>query len=496
MNDHEKSHPPVVPAKHRNKAAGAVADGVEGRGGTKGNLAGQNTHRTQSRASVTSALGRVREAARRDRTMKFTSLLHHVTVERLRSAYGELNRGAAVGIDGMTWTEYGRRLDQNLIELHDRVHRGAYRPQAGRRVFIAKADGTRRPLAIVSMEDKIVQRAVNEVLNAIYEEDFYGFCHGFRPRRGTHDALDALSVALQRKRVNWVLDADIQSFFDTMGHEWLRKFLEHRIGDQRVIRLILKWLKAGVMEDGEWTASEEGSPQGGTISPLLANVYLFYAFDQWAHRWRKKVATGDVVIVRYADDFVVGFERREEAEKFQAALSERLGKFGLKLHPKKTRILEFGRYAAERREKRGERKPETFTFLGLTHICATDRKGRFAVKRVTSQKRMTRKLHELREELIRRRHDPIPEQGKWLRSVIRGFDAYHGVPGNIDALSAFRKGIFRLWRQALSRRSQNGTVSVERMARVSTRWFPAAKVVHPWPEQRFDAKTQGRNRMR
>lgn len=496
MNEHQKSHTPVVPAKHRNKAAEAGADGVEGRGVTKRNPEGQNTHRTQSRASVTSALDRVREAARRDRTMQFTSLLHHVTVERLRSAYGELNRGAAAGIDGMNWTEYGRRLDQNLIELHDRLHRGAYRPKAGRRVFIEKADGTRRPLAIVSIEDKIVQRAVNEVLNAIYEEDFFGFCHGFRPRRGTHDALDALTVALKRKRVNWVLDADIQSFFDTMGHEWLRKFLEHRIGDQRVIRLILKWLKAGVMEDGEWTASEEGSPQGGTISPLLANIYLFYAFDQWAHRWRKKVATGDVVIVRYADDFVMGFERREEAEKFQAALSERLGKFGLKLHPKKTRILEFGRYAAERRDKRGERKPETFTFLGLTHICATDRQGRFAVKRVTSQERMTRKLHELREELARRRHDPIPEQGKWLRSVIRGFDAYHGVPGNIDALSAFRKGIFRLWRQALSRRGQNGSVSVARMARLSARWFPLVKVVHPWPEERFDAKTLGRNRMR
>lgn len=496
MNDHEKSHAPVVPAKLRNKAGRAVADGVEGRGATKGNLIGQNARRTQSRESAPNALDRVREAAKRDRKMKFTGLLHHITEERLTNVYRKLRKRAAAGVDGVVWKGYGEGLEEKIRELHGRIHRGAYRPKPTRRTYIRKADGSQRPLGIATIEDKIVQGAMAEVLNAIYEEDFYGFCYGFRAGRSQHDALDALSVALKRKRVNWVLDADIRSFFDSVGHEWIRKFLEHRIGDQRVVRLILKWLTAGVMDEGEWKATESGSPQGATISPLLANMYLFYAFDQWAHHWRNKEASGDMVIVRYADDFIVGFEHRRDAERFRVELGERLGKFELKLHPDKTRLIEFGRYAAERRAKRGEATPESFTFLGFTHICARNRAGRFDVHRVTQQKRMSRKLHDLREELKKRRHDPVPEQGRWLQSVIRGFNQYHGVPGNIDALDAFRKGMFRLWWQSLQRRSQNARITIARMARLSERWFPHAKIVHPWPEQRFDANTQGRNRMR
>jgi group II intron reverse transcriptase/maturase len=428
--------------------------------------------------------------------MRFTALLHHVTTERLTKAYGELRKQAAPGIDGVTWGEYGQKLEENIQELHGRIHRGGYRPQPSRRVFIKKADGSPRALGIAAVEDKIVQRAVKEVLAAIYEEDFLGFCYGFRAGMSQHDALDALSTALYRKRVSWVLDADIQGFFDSVGHEWMQKFLEHRIGDPRVVRLILKWLKAGVMENGEWSESESGTPQGATISPLMANIYLYYAFDTWAHHWRQTKARGNVVIVRYADDFILGFEHQADAERFQKELIERLRKFGLELHPDKTRLIEFGRYAAERRARRGQGKPETFRFLGFVHICAQDRKGWYQVRRKTDPKRMRRKLQEIGKELKRRRHDPVPEQGKWLRSVIRGFDQYHGIPGNIYALDAFRHGVFWLWRNALRRRSQKHRLTIERMVRLSQRWFPHASIVHPWPKQRFDARTQGKNRMR
>jgi RNA-directed DNA polymerase len=499
MNDHEKSDAVVVPTKPGNKGAEAgaeaTADLVEGRTVTKRNPTEGNTCRTRSRESVPNALDRVRQAAKQHRTMKFTALLHHVTVERLTQAYAKTRKQAKPGVDGVTWDEYGEGLEEKIRELHGRIHRGAYRPEPTRRTYITKADGGRRPLGVATIEDKIVQRAVGEVLNAIYEEDFLGFCYGFRKGRRQHDALDALSTALDRKRVNWVLDVDIQSFFDTVGHEWMQTFLEHRIGDKRVVRLILKWLTAGVMENGEWTESESGTPQGATISPLLANIYLHYAFDQWAHRWRR-TARGQVVIVRYADDFVVGFEHLADAEEFREALGTRLQKFGLVVHPEKTRLIEFGRYAVERRKRRGEGKPETFGFLGFVHICATDRKGRYAVRRISDPKRIRRKLHQLSEELKRRRHDPTPVQGTWLRSVIRGFDQYHGVPNNIDALEGFRHAVLRLWRMALRRRSQTSHITTERMARLSDRWFPAASIVHPWPQQRFDAKTRGRSRMR
>jgi len=492
MNDREKSHGLVVPAKLRNKAAKAAADGVEGRSPTEENPNGQNADRTQGRATGQNALDRVRQAARRDKRMKFTALLHHLTKERLEGAYRRLKRDAAPGVDGVSWGEYGEGLNEKLEDLLDRIHRGAYRAKPSRRTYIPKGDGGQRPLGITTIEDKIVQSAMAEVLNAIYEEDFFGFCYGFRVRKSQHHALDALAVAIMRKKVNWVLDADIRGFFDSISHEWMRKFIEHRIGDERVVRLIQKWLSAGVMEQGEWSRSESGTPQGAAISPLLANVYLYHVLDKWVHAWRRREARGEVIIVRYADDFVMGFEHREDAERFTAELGERLRKFDLELNAEKTRLIEFGRYAASRREG----KPETFTFLGFTHICGTTRKGHFALRRRTDPRRMRRKLHEVADELKRRRHEPVPEQGRWLQSVIRGYYAYHAVPNNIDALEAFGKSVLRLWQQSLRRRSQNDRTTQERMQRLRARWFPVPRIEHPWPDERFDVRIQGRNRMR
>ncbi len=496
MNGHEKSHERIVPTKPGNKTASADADSVEGRRSTAENPRQRNANRTQSRGNANSELERVREAARRDKTARCTSLLHHVTPERLTEAYRGLKRNAAPGVDGATWKDYGEQLTSNIADLHGRIHRGAYRAKPGRRSYIEKADGSERALAIGSIEDKIVQSAMSEVLNAIYEEDFLGFCYGFRKRKSQHDALDALATALLRKKVSWVLDADIRGFFDSIDHEWMRRFVEHRIGDQRVIRLIQKWLKAGVMEEGKWIEPESGTPQGGTISPLLANIYLFYAFDQWAHHWRKRRARGEVVIVRYADDFVVGFEHRDDAEQFYVELGERLRKFALELHSEKTRIIEFGRYAQERRARRGQGKPETFTFLGFTHLCTKNRKGRFSLGRVTSRKRMSRKLREVGVELKRRRHQLIPEQGRWLQSVVRGHDNYYAVPGNMKALEAFRRGITWLWYTALRRRSQRTRLTTRRMQRLRMKWLPAPTIIHPYPDQRFDVRIGGRNRMR
>jgi len=391
------------------------------------------------------------------------------------------------------WAAYGEGLREKLEDLLGRIHRGAYRARPSRRTYIPKADGGQRPLGMATIEDKIVQGAVAEVLSAIYEEDFLGFCYGFRVKRSQHDALDALAVAIMRKKVNWVLDADIRGFFDSISHEWMRRFIEHRIGDERVVRLIQKWLTAGVMEQGEWSKTESGTPQGAAISPLLANVYLYHVLDQWAHAWRKREARGEVIIVRYADDFVMGFEHREDAERLRAELGERLRKFDLELNAEKTRLIEFGRYAASRKR---EGKPKTFTFLGFTHICGTTRGGRFALHRRTDRKRMRRKLQTIRTDLRKRRHEPVPEQGRWLQSVIRGYFAYHAIPNNIDALEAFRKGVLRLWWQSLRRRSQKDRTSWARMQRLHERWFPAPRITHPWPEPRFDVRIRGKNRMR
>jgi RNA-directed DNA polymerase len=482
-----QSDGPVVPAIPPNKAAAAEVG--EERGPAKGNTASKTHPGPSAGTGASSALERVREAARRDRKMRFTALLHHVTLWRLRDAYWAISPKAAPGVDGVTWQAYGQDLEANLQDLYRRVQDGRYRAKPSRRAYIPKADGRLRPLGIASLEDKLVQRAVVEVLNAVYEVDFRGFSYGFRPGRGPHHALDALTVGITRKKVNWVLDADIREFFTSLDHGWLRTFLEHRIADERVLRLVGKWLAAGVIEDGAWAECDEGAPQGASVSPLLANVYLHYVFDLWADHWRRQRARGDVIIVRFADDFIVGFEYEEDAQRFLADLRERFAGFGLQLHPDKTRLIEFGRYADRRRVARGLGKPETFAFLGFTHICARSRSGRFWVRRITIAKRMRAKLSEVGDLVKRRRHLPIPVLGRWLASVVQGHLAYYSVPGNTDAVVAFRKQVTRHWYRALRRRSQRTRVTWVRMNQIAPRWIPNVRVVHPFPEQRFAART-------
>jgi group II intron reverse transcriptase/maturase len=496
MHERGKSDSPVLPAKPSNNAAQAAAEAVEGRGLAEGNAASETRPGHRAGVSASSELDRVRRVAQQDKEARFTALLHHVDVDRLRRAYWALRPQAAPGVDGVTWTDYGRDLEANLQDLHGRVHRGSYRPRPSRRVYIPKTDGRLRPLGIAALEDKILQRAVVEVLGAIYETDFLGLSYGFRPGRSQHDALDALAVGIKRRKVNWVLDADLRDFFATLDQDWLERFLEHRIADRRVLRLIRKWLKAGVIEDGIWSQTVEGTPQGASVSPLLANVYLHYVFDLWADRWRGRRARGDVIIVRFADDYIVGFEYHQDAQRFLTDLRGRFAKFELELHAEKTRLIEFGRYAAERRKARGLGKPETFDFLGFTHICARQRNGRYTVKRVTVSKRMRAKLGQVKDELARRRHQPIPEQGQWLASVVRGHCAYYAAPGNSRAVKAFRTQATRHWRAELRRRSQRHRLDWERMNRIATRWLPPAYITHPYPEKRFDARTQGRSPVR
>jgi RNA-directed DNA polymerase len=412
MDEHGKSDKPILPEKTTNKAGKSAAEWTEGRGLAKENLRQQNAFRTQRRGDVHSALERVREAARKNKGTRFTALFHYVCdVDMLEYAYFRLKKEAAPGVDGETWRHYAEDLEQNLQDLSHRLQRGAYRAKPVRRTYIPKSDGRQRPLGVTALEDKIVQRAAVEVWNAIYEVDFVDFSYGFRPGRSQHKALDQLYVGIHGKKVNWVLDLDIRSFFDTLSQNWLVKFVEHRIGDRRVVRLIQKWLRAGVLEEGKLTVREEGTPQGGSASPLLANVYLHHVFDLWTEAWRRKIAHGDILVVRFADDIVVGFQEKAEAERFWNERKERMKKFELELHPEKTRLLEFGRYAAERRQKRSEGKPETFNFLGFTHICGKTRKGSFAVIRQTIRKRMQAKLTAINTELRRRMHTPLKEQG-------------------------------------------------------------------------------------
>ncbi|HKW91280.1 MAG TPA: group II intron reverse transcriptase/maturase [Methylomirabilota bacterium] len=494
MNDDGKSYSPVVPAKLSNKAG--AAETVEERGLAKGNTDSEPRSGHRASPRVSHELDRVRRIAEQDKEVKFTALLHHVTVESLRNAYREIRPKAAPGVDGQTWEAYGQNLEENLRRLHGRLHSGAYRAKPTRRVYIPKADGRQRPLGIASLEDKIAQRGVVEVLSQIYETDFLGFSYGFRPERGPHDALDALTTGLKRRKVNWVLDADLADFFTRLDHSWLRRFLEHRIADKRVLRLIQKWLKAGVIENGNWAACDEGTPQGATISPLLANVYLHYVLDLWVKQWRRRHASGEMIFVRFADDYIAGFEHRQDAERFQADLRERLARFSLELKAEKTRLVQFGRYAAQQRAARGLGRPETFDFLGFTHICAKTRGGVFQVKRITISKRMRTKLREVKEELKRRKHLPIPEQGRWLGSVVRGHLAYYAAPGNIDAVLAFRTQATRHWFKALRRRSQRTQLTWERMGHLANRWMPPARIHHPFPEARFDVRTRGRNPVR
>src|SRR6266481_3612030 len=481
MHGREKSDPAIVAVKPTNKAVPTAAEPVEPRAGAKGNARQQSTHRTQGRERVAQALERVRQAARQRKKERFTALLHHISIDCLRMAFFALKRDAASGVDGLTWPTYEADLDRNLTDLHERVHRGAYRALPSRRRYIPKADGKQRPLAVAALEDKIVQRATAAVLNAIYEEDFLGFSYGFRPGRGTHDALNALCVAIERKKVNWILDADIRSFFDSVSKDWLVRFVEHRIGDLRIIRLIQKWLKAGVLEDGIVSASDRGTGQGSVISPLLANVYLHYVLDLWAARWRRREANGDMIIVRYADDFIVGFQYERDARSFLDELRARLQEFALSLHAEKTRLIEFGRFAAKDRKARGQGKPETFNFLGFTFICGKTRSGKFLLIRKTRRDRMRAKLRRLKQEMWRRMHHPIPQQGKWLGHVVRGYFNYHAVPMNFRSLAVFRVEVAKRWRRVLSRRSQRGNLNWAQMTKLMNEWLPRPRILHPWP---------------
>jgi RNA-directed DNA polymerase len=485
MNERGKSDPAVVAVKRANKAERSVAEPVEPRAGTKGNANQQHTGRTQSRETVSQVLARIRQTAREKKKERFTALFHHINVELLRDAFFAIRREAAPGVDGVTWQDYAANVEINLQDLHARVQRGAYRALPSRRQYIPKPDGRQRPLAVAALEDKIVQRATATLLNAIYEEDFLGFSYGFRPGRSAHHAMDALVVGIGSRKVNWILDADIRSFFDSISWEWLVRFLEHRIGDQRIIRLIQKWLKAGVLEDGIVTVNEVGTGQGSVISPLLANIYLFYVLDLFAERWRRREAAGDMIIVRYADDFIIGCEHETDARRFLDLLRERMRKFALALHPEKTRLIEFGRHAAASRRQRGLGKPETFNFLGFTFICGTSRRGRFLIKRKTRRDRMRAKLLEIKQELRQRMHQSIREQGQWLKQVVGGYFRYHAVPTNIHALKLFRDEVVDRWKRLLSRRSQKGNRTWTWTAMLADHWLPQPSILHPWPEQRF-----------
>jgi RNA-directed DNA polymerase len=481
-----KSDSAIVAVKPTNKADRSAAEPVEPRAEAKGNASQQSTHRAQSRASVSQALERIRQVAKqKKKEEKFTALLHHVSIDLLEKAFDGLKADAAPGVDGLTWKDYEADLAHNLEGLHARVHRGAYRAVPSRRVYIPKPDGRLRPLAIAALEDKIVQRATVEVLNAIYEEEFLGFSYGFRPGRSTHDALDALVVGISSKKVNWILDADIRSFFDTVDHEWLIRFVEHRIGDPRIVRLIQKWLKVGTLENGVVSASERGTGQGSVISPLLANIYLHYVLDLWAESWRRREATGDMIIVRYADDIVVGFEHEIDARRFLDAMRERFEKFSLSLHPDKTRLIEFGRFAAANRKRNGLGKPETFNFLGFIFISGKSRRGKFLVKRKTRRDRMRMKLQAVKQELRQRMHQPIPVQGKWLGQVVKGYFNFHAVPTNSHALGVFRHRVTMLWRRVLQHRSHKAEMTWERMRKLANDWLPRPRILHPWPSERF-----------
>jgi RNA-directed DNA polymerase len=498
MHVSRESDGPIVPAKRANKAGQpAAAESVEERGSTKRNVFAVGHARDTEPNQRVDRLEGVRQAARKDKKARFTALLHHVTPQLLLASFYELKRTAKPGVDGMTWQQYGESgLEDRISDLHARVHRGTYRAKPSKRAWLPKAEGQWRPLGMSSLEDKVVQHAVKTVLECVYEEDFVGFSYGYRPGRHSHQALDALWVGMTQRKVNWVLDADIRGFFDAISHEWLLKFVEHRIADRRVLRLIRKWLRAGVSEEGTWSKTDQGTPQGAVISPLLANVFLHYVLDLWVLQWRKH-AHGEVIFVRYADDFVMGFQHRSEAERCLQELRGRLQKFGLELHPDKTRLLEFGRFAGENRGQRGQGKPETFDFLGFTHYCGTTRKGAFTIKRQSVATRMQTTLREVREKLRQWLHVPVADVGRWLRSVVQGWFNYHAVPGNSHCLDQFRTQVGRHWHDVLHRRSQRGDAwTWERVSRLLRCWLPKAQILHPYPDQRLRVVTQGKSRMR
>ena len=481
----EESDRAEVPVKPPNKEVSASAEVVEGRARTKENAVESSRSPTQSGERLSQGLGGVGRVARERKQERFTALLHHLTVDLLRESYYALQHRAAPGVDGVRWSEYEAELEDRLIDLYRRVHSGAYRAQPSRRVYIPKADGRQRPLGIAALEDKILQQAVVTILNQIYEADFRGFSYGFRPGRSPHRALDALYVGITKRQVNWILDADIRGFFDNVSHEWMGKFLRHRVADPRILRLIKKWLRAGVSEDGKWSETKIGTPQGAVVSPLMANVYLHYVFDWWVETWRRKNARGDMIVVRYADDLVVGFQHRAEAERFLTEFEERLAKFGLEVNREKTRLVEFGRYAQANRKRRKEGKPETFTFLGFTHMCGQNTKGYFEVWRLTAAKRMRAKLASIKVELRRNRHEAPSVVGSWLKRVVTGYYRYYAVPGNIRSLSRFRHRLCRRWRHELRRRSQKRRPSWAKLLPLFERWIPRPRVLHPYPDARF-----------
>jgi RNA-directed DNA polymerase len=485
MHEPEKSDSVVVAGKPTNKAERSAAEPVEPRTETEGNAGQRSTHRAQDRASVSQALARVRQVARQRKKERFTSLLHHIDPAMLRTAFYAMKRDAAPGVDGMTWETYEKDLDRRIEDLHARVKRGAYRASPSRRSYIPKEDGSKRPLAVAALEDKVIQRATAAVLSAIFEEDFLGFSYGFRPKRSQHEALDALIVGISSRKVNFILDADIRSFFTEVSQQWVVRFLEHRIGDTRILRLVQKWLRAGVLEDGIVTVEEKGTGQGSVISPLLANVYLHYVFDLWAERWRRREATGDMIMVRYADDTVVGFQHEKDARRFWGAMCQRLREFSLSLHPDKTRLIEFGRFAAQHCKKRGLAKPETFTFLGFVLISGKSRRGDFQIRRKSRRDRMRTKLREIKEALRQRMHRPIPETGKWLAQIVAGYFAYHAVPTNGAAIAAFRYHVVILWYRQRCRRSQRARLVWVRMAKLADEFLPKPRILHPWPSVRF-----------
>lgn len=487
MNGCRKSDIPVVPKKSSNKPDKMGAEKMEGRGVPKENKRQQNMLRTLRRESVLSKLQLIHQKAKADKKMKFTALMHHIyNIDMLRLSYLEIKKNAAPGVDQETWTSYGKDLEENLQALSDKLKCGAYRAKPVRRVYIPKADGKQRPLGVTALEDKVVQRATVAVMNTIYEADFKAFSYGFRPKRSQHQALDALHEGISTRKVNYVFDADIRDFFNKINREWLIKFIEHRIADKRVVRLIQKWLNAGILEEGKIIYNDQGTPQGSSASPLFANVFLHYVYDLWIQQWRKRKARGEVIVVRFADDTVVGFQYESDAIRFQEELKERLQEFGLELHPDKTRLIEFGRFAAENRKKRKEGKPETFTFLGFTHICGKRRKdGKFAILRHTIKKKMRAKISEIKEELRKRMHDPIQEVGKWLKAVVTGHYQYYGVPGNIAAMSDFRNLISQRWFHALKRRGQKGLMTWNKLTKLIDRWLPKPRICHKYPNERI-----------
>ena len=496
-----KSDAVILATKGTNKGPYGPAESLEPSTAPKRKSTSPHTYRTQERGRVSQGAKRLRQFVRQNPRVRLTTLLHHINVETLRSALYSLRKRAAAGVDGMTWERYAEGLEDRLIDLHDRVHSGAYRATPVRRVNIPKPDGGVRPLGIASLEDKIVQRAVvDTILNPIFEEGFCEFSYGFRPGKSAHDALDFLAWGIERRKINYIVDADIRAFFDTVDRDWLVTFLEHRIADKRVIRLIIKWLNAGVLGDGVLSDTLKGTPQGAVISPILANIYLHYVLDLWTEkRWEPQEARGETLIVRYADDFVAGFQYRGDATRFLRDLGDRLRKFGLSLHPDKTRLVEFGRFAEERRRRRGEGRPETFDFLGFTHYCRKTRRGRFGLGRKPIAKRMTRLLKRIKELLVRRMHAPVHETGKWLGRVLNGWLNYYAVPTSFIFLHRFQHRLKRLWHSVLRRRSQKDRTSWERIDALIAEHWPKIRIRHPWPNRRINVKrasaTRGRSRV-